>query len=182
MDWCVLCKSDGGHWSLISAFSAFLVLQVSYGHSFCRFPVSIGRGWRGYQICSIIGLVCVVRRHIQLSGGLFLRVYYGLFGGKRIFELLKGQNANLYNLNLRFLGLCLSGSRCTALLSLQVQTFWPFWTVCLLLDSLCWLILIYLFFLILSIHGILSALAYLFLLYFNNVLFLLIKKKNNKKK
>ena len=69
--------------------------------------------------------------------GLFLRVYYGLFGGKRIFELLKGQNANLFNLNLRFLGLCLSGSTCIALLSLQVQTFWPFWTVCLLLDSLC---------------------------------------------
>ena len=157
-DWCMLCKSDGGHWSLISAFSAFLVLWVSYGLSFCLFRVSIGRGRRGYQICSIIGLVCVVRRHIQLSGGLFLRVYYGLFGGKRIFELLKGQNANLFNLNLRLSGLFGQFVFC---LTHCADWFW-FW------------FFFFFFFLILSIHGILSALAYLFLLYFNNVIFLLI--------
>ena len=105
--------------------------------------------------------------------GLFLCVYYGLFGGKRIFELLKGQNANLFNLNLRFwvsvwvaagVLLCchfrfrLSGLFGQFVFCLTHCADW-FW---------------FFFFLILS------ALAYLFLLYFNNVLFLLIKKKKKK--
>lgn len=53
----------------------------------------------------------MVRGWFPVLGGLFLRVYCGLCGGKGIYGILKGKNARLFNLNLSCCVLYMNGGK-----------------------------------------------------------------------
>lgn len=74
----------------------------------------VGLNWvmlEGLLLCSSVGWGCVVRGWFPVLGGLFLRVYCGLCGGKGIYGILKGKNARLFNLNLSCCVLYMNGGK-----------------------------------------------------------------------